>query len=66
MRKDIFKEKLYNEFQQDLYRVLNATIDDYLCLHTSRGEDPITRFDKLYVEKGQLQFEVRCKVVSYS
>ena len=52
MQKDVFKEKLYKEFQQDLYRVLNVTIDDYLRLHASRGEDPITRFDKLYVERG--------------
>lgn len=52
MRKDAFKDKLYKEFQQDLYWVLNATIDDYLRLHASRGEDPITRFDKLYAERG--------------
>ena len=52
MQKDVFKKKLYQEFQQDLYRVLNATIDDHLSLHAARGEDPILRFDKLYVERG--------------
>ena len=52
MQKDVFKAKLYKEFQQDLYRVLNATIDDYLSLHAARGENPIIRFDKLYIERG--------------
>ena len=52
MQKDVFKAQLYKEFQQDLYRVLNATIDDYLRLHAARGENPIIRFDKLYFERG--------------
>ena len=52
MQRDVFKKKLYEEFQQDLYRVLNATIDDYLSLHAARGEDPIVRFEKLYRERG--------------
>ena len=52
MQRDVFKKRLYQEFQQDLYRVLNATIDDYLSLHAARGEDPILRFDKLYLERG--------------
>lgn len=49
MHKDVFKKKLYQDFQQDLYRVLNATINDYLSLHAARGEDQIVRFDKLHL-----------------
>lgn len=52
MQKDLFKEKLYRDFQQDLYRVLNITLQGYVAVHASHGENPILRFEELYRDRG--------------
>ena len=41
-----FKEKILREFEQDLYRYLNLSLDDFINVVGQRGDDPIAEFER--------------------
>ena len=43
-----FKHKIMKDFEQDLYRCLNLSLDDFINVVGQRGDDPITEFEKIF------------------
>ena len=50
--KDPFKEKIYTEFEQNLYRILTITLDEYRGIFEQHGGDPFEEFETVYQNDG--------------
>ena len=50
--KNPFKKKIYTEFEQNLYRILNITLDEYRSIFEQHGDDPFEEFETVYKNDG--------------
>ena len=66
-----FREKILREFEQDLYRCLNITLDDFVRTVGRGKTDPIEEFDQILETKGvqevrmEMQHKINCLSVVY-
>ena len=66
-----FREKILREFEQDLYRCLNITLDDFVRIVGRGKTDPIEEFDQILETKGvqevriEMQHKINCLSVVY-
>ena len=49
---DIFKNKIYEEFEQNLYRILNISLDEYRDLFEQHNDNPLEDFEATYANEG--------------
>jgi hypothetical protein len=49
---DIFKNKIYTEFEQNLYRILNISLDEYRTIFEQHNDDPFEEFETIYANDG--------------
>ena len=47
-----FKKKIYTEFEQNLYRILTITLDEYRSIFEQHGDDPFEEFETVYKNDG--------------
>jgi hypothetical protein len=48
----VFKDKIYDEFSQNLSRILSMSLDEYRQIFQPHGDDPFTDFEVAYAEGG--------------
>lgn len=53
-----FREKILKEFEQDLYRCLNITLDDFIRIVGRGKTDPIEEFDQILDTNGVQQLRM--------
>ena len=47
-----FRNKIFRDFEENLYRHLNISISEFSWIFREHGEDPIAEFDKVLREDG--------------
>ena len=49
---DPFKNKIYAEFEENLYRILNISLDEYRGIFEQHNDDPFEEFETIYENDG--------------
>ena len=49
---NIFTQKIFKEFEADLYRCLNISFDEYLRMFEDHGNDKLSEFQKILEKEG--------------
>jgi hypothetical protein len=49
---DPFKNKIYAEFEENLYRILNISLDEYRGIFEQHNDDPFEEFETVYANDG--------------
>ena len=47
-----FRNKIFRDFEENLYRHLNISLSEFLQIFREHGEDPIARFDEVLKTEG--------------
>ena len=47
-----FRNKIFRDFEENLYRHLNISLSEFLLMFREHGEDPIARFDEVLKKEG--------------
>ena len=47
-----FRNKIFRDFEENLYRHLNISLSEFLLMFREHGEDPIARFDEVLKTEG--------------
>jgi hypothetical protein len=47
-----FRNKIMKDFEQDLYRCLNLSLDDFVSVFAGRDYNPLQDFEEMFAELG--------------
>ena len=47
-----FRNKIFRDFEENLYRHLNISLSEFLQIFREQGEDPIAKFDEVLRKEG--------------
>ena len=66
--KDPFKNKIYAEFEQNLYRILNISLDEYRDIFEQHNDDPFEEFEIVYKNDGaeKMRIAMNCSIANLS